>query len=50
MGTHCARAGNATRANQAQQNGVVAPQKHGKLKLRLIHDLKRSGVNAQVNP
>ena len=30
--------------------GVVAQQKQGKLKLRLIHDLKRSGVYAQVKP
>ena len=28
--------------------GVVAKEKQGRLKLRLIHDLRRSGVNAKV--
>ena len=28
--------------------GVIAKEKQGRLKLRLIHDLRRSGVNAKV--
>ena len=45
---HATPAGRASRPRNCEQNRVIAKQVKEVTKLRLIHDLKRSGVNQRV--